>query len=731
MSAFPSFTNVPPHVVSRISERKGSPYNVSKLNSWVRVSSGVGSGLMLYSNPNFATFKSAGDNNVATIYGNNSTSGVIGVTWGGGAVYAPSGQGFKPSPVISSIEIDEGAGDLSRKASFSITAFTKEQMEELCKYFLEPGYSVFLEWGWNTPNSVNGFQSTLSPSYVAKFQSFSETNAKRIASGGEYDNYLGFITSGQLSLNGDKWTISVGLTGFTELPGYMSSTDTVEDSVTKTGVSNPTIKPAEPFGANFIQQAADSGEIGKERFMKMFNDLPDSRKTIRVQNLINSLSDVGNFINWDEDVAEQINGDTDGSWFGLKESKVKIGDTEVALPTGTQLISNNRFIKFGALMDIMFALGANGYQLSNGKTINFRINTSKTYCLAFKHIFSIDPTKLFIPNPNTPKFKIGESNGLDENDVQDNSIGLGVQFPSQSPLSEVGKLGERISQAANFWGKLDDLYVNFDFAKSVLETKNFVVKDALYQLLNGMSDAVNGLWDFQIVEREIEDGVTELGVIDLSFISATPGSVSLNLNILGEQSVLIDSSLDLNINGAKMDQIIGQRLERSINANGKALPATLFGGQQDKVLNIIDDAGEVTQQETLTAEDKDSKKEEALNVALGKLFLYPFVDKKTAEDVAQQPLYDICYVGAFKDVETFSKLKKKELSGISGGSALMPINFTFKIHGISGIKRGDMFTVSGLPSMYSRQGAFFQVLGVKHIVENMTWTTEVTGGWRG
>ena len=47
MSTFPSFTNVPSHVVSRISERKGSPYNVSKLNSWVRVSSGVGSGLML------------------------------------------------------------------------------------------------------------------------------------------------------------------------------------------------------------------------------------------------------------------------------------------------------------------------------------------------------------------------------------------------------------------------------------------------------------------------------------------------------------------------------------------------------------------------------------------------------------------------------------------------------------------------------------------------------------
>lgn len=738
MSSFPNFTQVPPHVTARINERVGKPEKVSSLNSWIRVASAAGSGLMLYSNPNIATFKAAGDDNVASIYGNSKVSGIIGTDWNGGAVYANEGQGFKPSPVISSIEVDEGAGDLSRKANFSITAFTKEQMELLLEYFLEPGYTVFLEWGWNSTNSVNGWQSNLSGAYVSKFQSFKKTNERRAQTGGEYDNYLGFITGGSLSQDGDKWTISVQLTGFTELPGYMMSTENAEDEVTITGTSNPKIIPAEPFGANFIENAGKSGQLGKERFMRMYNDLPDSKKTPRVQNLLSTLGKVENFINWDEDVAEQINGDTDGSWFGFKKAKVDVGGVEVALPGGTELVSENRFVRFGALMDILFTKGSDGFKLSNGKTIKFRINTEKSYCLAFDHMFSIDPTILYIPNPNTPQFIVTDSKiGLDlsQKYITDNSAGLnGIQFPSQTDLNETGKLGEKISQKAKFWGKLDNLYVNFDFAKGVLETKNNTTKDALYQILNGMSSAVNGLWDFQIVERELDDDVSELSVIDLNFISTAPDAINLRVNTIGEQSIMLDSSLDLGIASAKMDQIIGQRLSTSLNGNGKPVPATLFAvDKPDKVLTIMDKKtpAEVLIQ-TKTAEDKaDLKKQQALDVLLGKLFLYPFVEWKDAAQVKKKPLYDICYIGAYKDVETFSKLKKKELGDVVGAGPLMPIEFTFKIHGISGIKRGDMFKVNGLPSMYERPGSFFQVLAVKHVIDGMVWTTEITGGWRG
>jgi hypothetical protein len=90
----------------------------------------------------------------------------------------------------------------------------------------------------------------------------------------------------------------------------------------------------------------------------------------------------------------------------------------------------------------------------------------------------------------------------------------------------------------------------------------------------------------------------------------------------------------------------------------------------------------------------------------------------------------MCYLGAFSDSNVFSALKAKNDNTTESetSSALMPINFTFKVHGVSGIRRGDMFKVRGIPSAYDK--GFFQVLSVKHSLQGMEWTTEVTGGYR-
>jgi hypothetical protein len=59
----------------------------------------------------------------------------------------------------------------------------------------------------------------------------------------------------------------------------------------------------------------------------------------------------------------------------------------------------------------------------------------------------------------------------------------------------------------------------------------------------------------------------------------------------------------------------------------------------------------------------------------------------------------------------------------------MPIKFTFTIHGISGIKRGDKFKVLGLPKNYEQTG-FFQVTAVKHTITDMLWKTDIEGSFR-
>ena len=124
MSTFPNFSNIAPYVQSTLNGRINNPYNVSKLNAFVRVISAVGNksgrGLVLYSNPNISIFKAAGDNAPDSIYGTTSQAGALGTDWDGKAITSKTGVGLRPSPIIESIEIDEGSGNLSRKASFAI-----------------------------------------------------------------------------------------------------------------------------------------------------------------------------------------------------------------------------------------------------------------------------------------------------------------------------------------------------------------------------------------------------------------------------------------------------------------------------------------------------------------------------------------------------------------------------------------------------------------------------------
>ena len=732
MSSFPNFSNIAGYIQNKITSRKGSSYNVSKLNAWVRVTSGTGpGGMVLLSNPNFQLFKGAGSN-ATGLYGNDSQSGTVGTTWSGGAINAGEGQGYRPSPIVSSLEVDEGAGNLSRKASFSITAHSKEQMEILTQYFLEPGYSVFLEWGWNTADGVSGLQG-LNSTNISNFQSFVNTQKARETAKGDYDNYLGFMTGGSVSLDGDKWTITVNCTGYVELPAYLVSAGTGE--LSDTGDAKVITAPL--YGTHDIEGTFD---IGRQRFMNMFNLLPETRQTFLVKGLESELGVLENFINFDTDVSDKINKDVGSFIFGFFRADKEVDGENVEFPNGTKIISEDKFIRFSALMRIFNQIGVDGYEIGkkgSGKIIKFEVNTSETVCSAFPNIFSIDSSKLFIPNPETPRIKLGgiTHKALTIKDLvsnstpSDNSIG-NIHFPNKNPYKYQPKVGNLIEKNEKQWGYLSDLYVNFDFAKNIMETKNFFVRDALYQLLNGLSSAVNGMWDFQMDESEVIDGVTQLKVFEMNLINGGQNPTPYTFDMIGEKSVFIDASLDLDISSDKMNRIIGSRLGAALNGDTSRIPKTLFSNREDLLGVRLKPSEDSPAPPKLTDDDKEALKEQNLNIILGKSKFFPKISLVDYSNVSGD-LYDICYLGAFKDSTIFSSLKNDWNNAESKSktvSPLMPINFSFKIHGVSGIKRGDMFRVNGIPDRYN--DGFFQVLSVKHALDGMMWTTEVTGGYR-
>jgi DUF2075 family protein len=619
MSAFPHFSNIAPWVTKELASRKANILKVSNLNAWVRVSSGVGDGCMMISNPNFRLFGGVGDKVAASIYGTTSMSGTIGVKWDGVTPVNTPGEfwGFRPKPNITTIEIDEGAGSLSRKATFTITAYTRAQLDTLCKYYLEPGYTIFLEWGWNTPLGVSMYQSKLDAVSVGANQSFVEVNTKRAASEGHYDNYLGFISGGSVAMDGDKWTITVKCTGFTELPAYMT--------VTSNSDTRENIKKTKPatFKPSDIKAEQD---LGKKRFMMAYNRLPSNKQSQSIQGLIQypSIASPLNFINVDEDVKEKINDTTSGfELFGLSvnDEEVKAEGKTFEVPSGTEIIGDEAFIRFGTLMDIMNMIGA-GALIIGDKSVSMTVNTKNTVISAFKNIYSTDKTKLLIPNANAPKFSISEAaTSINEQDTFSDTANCAINYNNvtiEFPYSKTLKNGkvdnvkiqytdksiEGISKAAYMWGFLDDLYVNMEFAKGILETENFSIKDALYKLLNGLSGAAGGIWDFQIIESTTPGGSsTELIVVDLNFMPDN-GAGMTTFYVSGVNSVFLDASFDMDMGGAKMSQIIGKRLGYDLNPNspsvdGKKSKAKdqngkeqgqkkgLFTDMQDMVLRVI------------------------------------------------------------------------------------------------------------------------------------------------
>ena len=731
--SFPNFSNIQKFVQSTLSERRGDTELVSKLNPFVRITSGAGGGLVMVSNPDFKLLQAAG-----TTYGSANQAGAVGTTLGGSPVNPNAGHGYRPSPIVTSLEVDEGAGNLSRKASISITAFTKEQMEVITKYYLEPGFSLFIEWGWGV-GGYSGLQG-LGASDVARFQSAVNTNKVRSDTGGKYDNYLGFITGGGVSIDGDKWTISINCTGYTELPTYLLTSETAEQKSGVGGILNSAVA----YGLNYIDTVNSSP--ADERFMKMFNGLPQTRQTKAVKNLRKnaSVNTLSSFINFDDEVSEDINDESDG-WtipftdWQIARSSLTVNGKEVVFPKGTKIVGEERFIRFDTMMRIIYEIGIEGYKLPDGSVITTQVDYEDTLCSSFENIFSTDASKLFIPNPNTPKFNLEKAAPSADGSptpitsvydgVSNNSID-GIIFPNQGKTKFTPKIGIPIEKGAYLCGYLKNLYVNFDFFKSVLETKNFYLKDALYQILNGMSSAVNGMWDFQIEETEVGN-TSILKIWEMNMISDAKKGDVYAFDLVGEKSVFIEASLDLDISGAKMNQIIGQKLGQTINGDSGRPPKTLFqSGLTDTYgVTIKEKQIDTGDENTQTAADEESIAEENLNMMLGKVKYYPKVTLTDKTSLSGE-LYDMCYLGAFADSNIFSAFKNghDQLDEKNTASPLMPINFTFKVHGVSGIRRGDMFKVRGLPTIYNN--GFFQVLSVKHSLQGMEWTTEVTGGYR-
>ena len=878
---YPQLSNIEKKIADNLRSRIDT-HTATGLSVWMRVFAGADNGLIISSNNNFELFKAAGEG--ASIYGSPNSVGSIGIDWNGNPVAGGTDRGLRPSPGITSFEVKEGKDQISKEATLGIKCFSLQQMEAIQKYFLEPGYTICVEWGWNTDAGgknmidTNGKAAGIIKQATERNFNYEKLHDIRLDSMGDYDTFFGFIVGGSVTADGEQWNVDIKLRGAPALPTYLQSHAHIQLQKSNGKIENSgDSKKLNPYGVSKIEK--ENSDVKERRWANMFNSLPAHRQIQDVDNY-KSKSVVEQFINLDKSIIDAIVSDSNGGFwsfdrplFGDKGtgSTVKVNGIEISKE---KLWSPHSYIRMDLAIEILNRNGAlTSYEFGD-KKVSVKIDISKSKIGAFPFMFSTKSSALVIPG-DIPDFRqyfwnagevTQEANGVLAVSTKDptkpisaNPIDAsinGIRFVEQVPLDTSNNDGDTISEKKGYWGRLKNLYVNFDMFVEKINQPNKTVREVLLDILNEMSAGANEFWNFQIVEQVLKNddetiglkkGDVALTVIDENWIGDNPNKEKTQIfwhN--GTLSSFLESTLEIAIPSEMTAQIVSQRLGRATQPSMPHISTAKGGFFESKQDLFSLKPSEITNPKT-----KKEKEDEAVNAQLEELAKIPLTPEQKAKKKIREKKNEIAearealakinekvqanandatteirgsgmgqyvvkvdgvdlaaakkeYADKFKDVTAleaeleaaqnekwqgerdayeakqaaisnnlskieivpnpqlldapeamtegndlnkpntfderfriytfddksfFDRLKNDVFVTKGGLSHPLPIHYTFKTLGISGIRFGDTFHIRGIPNKYYLNG-IFQVQKIEHTLTNMTWTTVITGGFR-
>lgn len=826
MGAWPNFSYIQPELVTKLKSRAGNnkPWNrldsnnggVSGLTPWIRVISAVGvndskssnGGLVLQSNYNVDGFE--------TRYGNNTKSGILGMQLDlrtpvevtrrlsqneASNTDESLPRGLRPSPVINSVSIDET--DIGRKKiRFSIVAYTVEHMEELSKYFLEPGFYVLVEWGWNTDRSRQQWagytnDGMITPCEIASHINYKIIKDKRKNSDFEYDAALGLTTTGGISFgDNETYVLDVELTSIGDVAEYMQSHK--GSTTSKNSNKNSSLS----FDDSSVTSETDPG---RSLFKQMFNRLPAANRTLEMKSSIggrvdsnsvwvdeedgdgidNLWRDPSNYINMDSEVIDKAKE-------AISSNKNKNNSQDNETSSDKPIFSNNSFIRFELAVAILNKYGADldSNRLSGDGSCpnykaNYTINIDTCICGAFPHMFSTDESKLYIPNTTAPYLGLETLlyNTDTSGDILNYSkldsriqnlhpkIGGNITYrgtrakngqstphafpsnyrltPEDNNWSIVDENIQSFEMEKKWWGWLKNLYINFNFFIQTIKTPNYIAKDVLYDLLNGMSGAVNSHWKFQIVSkprpsRDKNKQNEELHVVDLNFVGTktidNDTMYKSTFQTRGTNSPFVSVNFKADTPAAVQNSVLQKRFSNDDTVDthvdlGTNVPilGSVFSKQQDPVGTIISSIEfRNVSGSGSPSDDPEQTSNYDLIVGNGGVFPKQFRNEVSLPPDNSDRIDDFAVVGTWSDSNALRKVylidigsnKKIKESDILVSTLFGLASVEFEVHGISGFKRGDSMRYLGLPRQFS-DPHIYEVTEMQHTVDSSGWKTNI------
>jgi hypothetical protein len=704
---FPWYKSIDDYIVKEL-EARIDPIKVSRLVPWISATSNLGSQFTL-------------------------SSGKYDSIFGGGnpSYDTTSEMKYRPNPIITDFSIDFANRGTLRMATLKIKCFTPEQLTEMQKYFMEPGISIMVQWGWNYSISKG---KSVGP-VAANAGNVNKYNRNpdalfdiRSSNGGCYDNLVGIITGGESGISGEEFNISCKITTMGEILMNHSQEGVQVDTVAEK--PSPFVVP----GKLITQQ-----EEAKDPVVNMsyfFNQLPAEFRTVPVLAAVAKGNPKGDFVNFNESALDEAKFETTKGMFNNAFSGDMVWQGKQMTATDSESpITSKKYLSFYMFIEILNQMRVK-FETGEGAPADFTMDIGtrdapKIFISSFSGIFSTDE-RVFIPNKKSynflndePYYVASAPTGKGAATI-DTSVG-GISFPREGGQTYT-KGNESVTIAAGTCGWIGDVFIDMEVAIQAWRDVTRPIKDVLDGVLSVMSEAVDGMWGFQI----IENGGT-LVIADGNLRNPSGGSSIVEFNMIGTKSFFLDCNFNLTISKEMSSKVYMEKATDGKVSNPNELTG-LFSNQKDNILKKLNVETQTAKpDQTIEADDtKDNAwKDLRRNV---KIIMNPeFIDK---DQIEENNVDAWGRAGMYLNKKVFTDVRKTgtNMNGVKGtGEAYtgrpLDVEFSFTVLGMSGFKVGHLYRVIGLPPQYNKRGAF-QVEEITHKVDTKQWITEVSGRFR-
>jgi len=607
--------------------------------------------------------------------------------------------GFRPMPGITSLEVEtQNIYGTLRQATVNFVCWDVEQLTELDKLFLRPGFTVLIEWGNSISIDKDGNITTEVPDLPfpentnkqALYEAIAET---REDSGYNYDAMFGFIKNFVFNLRTDGgYDCRVDVISIGEIIESIRvivdpNTTTVDKSEDNESLYN------ERTAIHKFLNAFKNNTVVEDASTLQAIDPLDPGGVQRDTRLLFNIYDISQ--NLDQKMKEEV-GPFYDKFLQEVEKSGQVFDPVLVAAVGKPFNNEEnttqsfRYISLGNLCVLL----NEAFMLKDENSKNIlQLNTElgKSTFLTFPTHLALDPYICILPKDL-------------KNDVE----------TLQYALAKLPRINGEINDILNIQVNIDYVISTLDGVINNNTEKDRTLSDFIQNLLSGIQDNLGGINEFDLHSEEEKAPYTYY-IVDRRVVPNPSQLKTLRVTGLSNtvRNFRIGSQLSPNLS--------------SIMAIGAQAGRTDVG--QD-VINV--------QKWNADLEDRIIRKRQVSTVQDNSDFVRRQNYIKYTEFIANTK-NNIDYIFSYSknNIEGMKSLHRKfmvdflEYYTKKPGKAfnppgIIPITLSLTLDGIASFKIGQAFLINEgiLPSKYDGEIGFI-ITGVKNSIENNQWITEI------